>query len=590
VKDAAPEAPPPDPWADALTVADLMALDPAAFGGVRLRGRPGPARDLWLDRLRAGLPAGAPWRKVPAHATEERLLGGLDLAATLSAGRPVARKGLLAEADGGIAVLAMAERASPTTAAHLVQALDEGRVRVERDGLGGSAAARLGVVALDEAAEPDEAPPPALTERLAFDIPLDMIRPHGGVPGGDLAAARRRFETTTVDETLVRALCGATLALGVASPRAAIFALRVARASAALAGREEANESDASLAARLVLGPRATQVPLEEMEPEEDTPPDEPPPDEPPENPEDDSAPPPEEDLAEKLAEMLIEAARATLPEGLLAKLRAAEARRGRAPATGTAGQMRKALMRGRPVGVRPGTPEGGRRLDLVETLRAAAPWQPLRRRERADAVVRVLVQREDFRIRRFKRPAETVTIFVVDASGSQAAQRLGEAKGAVELLLAEAYVRRDRVALIAFRGTGAQLLLPPTRSLARAKRELAGLPGGGGTPLALGLDAGRAEAEAARRHGWTPTLVVLTDGKANLRRDGQGGRAAAFAEAEQAARAVALEGVAAILIDTSARPNPDAAKLALAMDARYLPLPRADARAVSAAIRDAAP
>jgi magnesium chelatase subunit D len=199
-----------------------------------------------------------------------------------------------------------------------------------------------------------------------------------------------------------------------------------------------------------------------------------------------------------------------------------------------------------------------------------------------------VLVRREDFRIRRFKRPAETVTIFVVDASGSSAAQRMGEAKGAVELLLAESYVRRDRVALVAFRGTGARLILPPTRSLARAKRELAGLPGGGGTPLALGIDAGLLEAEAARRHGWTPTLVLLTDGRANVRRDGEGGRAAAMAEAEAAGRQVRLLGVAAILIDTSPRPNPEAARLALAMDARYLPLPRADAATVTAAVRGA--
>jgi magnesium chelatase subunit D len=195
-------------------------------------------------------------------------------------------------------------------------------------------------------------------------------------------------------------------------------------------------------------------------------------------------------------------------------------------------------------------------------------------------------VRREDFRIRRFRRPAETLTIFLVDASGSAAAQRLAEAKGAVELLLAESYVRRDRVALIAFRGTGAEPVLPPTRALARAKRALGGLPGGGGTPLAAALDAGLAEAEAALRHGWTPTLVLLTDGRANVARDGTGGRERAAADAALSARRIRARGVAALFIDSSARPNPAAATLAAEMGARYLALPRGEAGALAAAIR----
>jgi magnesium chelatase subunit D len=251
---------------------------------------------------------------------------------------------------------------------------------------------------------------------------------------------------------------------------------------------------------------------------------------------------------------------------------------------------MRRSANRGRPLGARPGKLEGGARLDVVETLRSAAPWQPLRRRETGVPEIamggRVLIRRDDFRIKRFKRPAETATVFCVDASGSSAAQRLAEAKGAVELLLAESYVRRDRVALVAFRGTGGELILPPTRSLVRAKRGLAGLPGGGGTPLAAGIDIAAEEAEAARRRGWTPSIVLLTDGRANVTREGVGGRAAAEAEALAAARRVRLSGVAALLIDTSPRANPKAAEIALEMGARYLALPRADAAVLSEAIR----
>ena len=139
----------------------------------------------------------------------------------------------------------------------------------------------------------------------------------------------------------------------------------------------------------------------------------------------------------------------------------------------------------------------------------------------------------------RFKHRSETTTIFVVDASGSSALHRLGEAKGAVELLLADCYVRRDRVALVAFRGKAAELLLPPTRSLVRAKRCLADLPGGGGTPLASGIEAGLALADAVKRRGGTPLLVLLTDGRANVARDGQGGRTQAGEEALTGARLV---------------------------------------------------
>ncbi|MFN5457531.1 VWA domain-containing protein, partial [Bradyrhizobium sp.] len=112
-----------------------------------------------------------------------------------------------------------------------------------------------------------------------------------------------------------------------------------------------------------------------------------------------------------------------------------------------------------------------------------------------------------------FKQRSGTTTIFVVDASGSSALQRLAEVKGAVELLLAECYIRRDEVALIAFRGKGAELLLPPTRSLTRAKRSLAALPGGGGTPLSAAIFAATELALAVKAKGQAPTIVLMTDG-----------------------------------------------------------------------------
>jgi magnesium chelatase subunit D len=227
--------------------------------------------------------------------------------------------------------------------------------------------------------------------------------------------------------------------------------------------------------------------------------------------------------------------------------------------------------------------PERGARLNLIETLRSAAPWQQLRR---PPGTVRIVVRREDFRITRFRDRTATTTIFVVDASGSQALARLAEAKGAVELLLAECYVRRDQVALIGFRGHGAELLLPPTGALARARKCLAGLPGGGATPLAAGIDAAALLADALRRRGQSPVVVLLTDGRANIARDGTPGRAKAEADALAAAQAFRAGGTTAILIDTAPRPSQAAQNLADAMGARNLALPLADAGRLAGAVR----
>jgi magnesium chelatase subunit D len=294
-------------------------------------------------------------------------------------------------------------------------------------------------------------------------------------------------------------------------------------------------------------------------------------------------------DIDRALDEIILAAVQASLPPDVLAALRASPGR-SQARSFGKAGAPQKSNKRGRPAGVLRGDLRTGAKLNVIETLRAAAPWQPLRRREAAvtgatSARPRVLIRKDDFRITRFKQRTETTTIFVVDASGSAALHRLAEAKGAVELLLADCYIRRDQVALIAFRGSVAELLLPPTRSLARAKRSLAGLPGGGGTPLAAGLDAAFALSDSIRRKGQTPTVILLTDGRANIARDGSQGRPRAEEDATSAARQLRAAGVTTVLVDTSPRPGPLAESFAKEMGARYLPLPHADATTLSKAV-----
>ncbi len=614
----APE-PAPDPsvrlFEAALTAARLFAVDPHGLGGVALRAQAGPVRDVWLSALRTLLPALAPIRRVPLHVGEDRLLGGLDLAATLTAGRPVAERGLLAAADGGVLILAMAERAPGSTVSAVTAAMDRGVVSAERDGLTLRHPARFGVVALDEGIGEDEGLPAALLDRQAFRLDLERVAPSDAVvaeavieaEGGEaVAEARGRLARVTVGDDVAEALASTALALGIDSLRAVILALRAARAAAALDGAARVSETHARLAAEIVLAPRATQLPMapEDAAEEDQQPPDQEPP--PPEPPAEQEEPPPENpddqnqddqrqpETMPDLDELILAAAAAAIPPNLLAQLQLNRDRRSPGRGAGKAGAPQQSRSRGRPLGTRRGLPRGGQRLALVDTLRAAAPWQPLRRRERGplgpdaniDAGKRVEVRPDDCRITRFKQRTETTVVFVVDASGSTAFNRLAEAKGAVELLLADCYVRRESVALIAFRGTGAELLLPPTRSLTRAKRSLAGLPGGGGTPLAAGLEAAADLADAVSRKGQTPILILLSDGSGNIGRDGQPGRAAAETDATAAATRLRLAGHTTLFIDTSPRARPKARELAAAMAARYLALPRADSLTLSNAVK----
>jgi magnesium chelatase subunit D len=201
---------------------------------------------------------------------------------------------------------------------------------------------------------------------------------------------------------------------------------------------------------------------------------------------------------------------------------------------------------------------------------------------------LRLLVRPSDLRIRRHQERTERVLIFAVDASGSAALARLAEAKGAIELLLARAYSRRDHVALISFRGNGAELILPPTRSLVQTKRRLSGLPGGGGTPLAAALRLAGETALRARTRGLTPILVLLTDGRANVGLDGAPGRERALAEAMQMARSWRATGAASVVIDTASRPEAGLRQLAVTLGGAYLALPRADAARMSNALETA--
>jgi magnesium chelatase subunit D len=391
-----------------------------------------------------------------------------------------------------------------------------------------------------------------------------------------LAEARQRLPHITTPDTAIAELTEVAARLGVYSLRAPLQALAVARASAALSGADGIEEPDILTAIELVLAPRATMMPEATEEQADDTPP--PPPEETPDTPEDEGESP----MDMPPVEVLLEAARAMLPPDLLARLMAGKAKS--SGAAGGSGAKKTGNRRGRPLPPRAGRMGGNARVDLVATLRAAAPWQTIRRNATGESD-KVHVRLSDIRIRRFEETSDRAIIFVVDASGSAAMARLGEAKGAVELLLAEAYARRDHVALIAFRGDGSDVLLPPTRSLVQTKRRLATLPGGGGTPLAAGLKAALHLVALIKGKGMTPSIALLTDGRANVDLGGNANRAQAAEDASMMARIIRAEGISGIVIDTGQRPTKGLDTLARDMGAPYLPLPRADSRSVSRAV-----
>jgi magnesium chelatase subunit D len=579
-------AAPASVWERANLAAALFAIDPS-LGGVVLRGAAGPAQQAWFAALRDLLLAGVPVRRLSPGIGDDALIGGLDLAATLRAGRSIAGRGVLAQASGGILVLAMAERLPPATAARIVAAMDRD-VSEERAG----STAGFGIIAIDEGQDEDERPPAALTERLAFCLDL------GEVGWRDLARrfwdkaqireARMRLASVRNDAAVIEALVTLAANLGVRSLRAPLHALRAARAFAALRGSDEVEESDVVAAAQLVLAPRATTFPSAESSPDDrDAANAEA---ESPERGSGEGAEPPAERSPEELrraelTDLVLAATAAAIPPGLLALI-AAGAGRAKSGRERTKAAKSVPARRGRPTAARRGALREGR-LSLVDTLRAAAPWQVSRRREGGERDARrFIVRPEDFRIVRFRARSEQTAVFVVDASGSSAAQRLAEVKGAIELLLVDCYVRRDSVALIAFRGVSGEIILPPTRSLARAKRTLSSLPGGGGTPLASGLDVALALADNLRRRGRRPLLVLMTDGRANIARDGAPGRERALEDALAAATRIRAIEIAALAIDTSplsrTETEPPTLRVARAMKARYIKLPNADAARVS--------
>jgi magnesium chelatase subunit D len=597
-------------WNDALTSLQLLQIDPSGFGGIWLRAPFGPVRERWLRHL---LAAGLNTVKVPGSVDMERLLGGIDLSLTLQTGSLHMQSGLLQQADQGVVCISMAERFPDALMAPMTQAMDTQSLPPLRMSDGSESAPRtqFGVVALDESM--DDEPPigKSLQERLGLWFDLQALAP-SDVPelefsqagSGDssqqaldirisaekLHQARQLLPHIQWSDDQALAVCATALGLGIDSLRAPTLALRIACCHAALNMRSRVSDEDLEFAARRVLAPRATRWPAPaEQQPAPDTsqeaeqePPDQQAQQDPP--PADQSSqdePPTDSPSAEDLQEMMIASALASLPPNLLDSL-LTKPGSSQGNSSGRSGQFRSGMQRGRPLPPRPGRPAGHARLHVLATLRAAAPKQKLRS---GAGQGRVAIRSEDFHVHRFQQNSASCMILALDASGSAALQRLAEAKGAVELLLQQSYARRDSVCIVAFRGAKAQLLLPMTRSLVRAKRAMTGLPGGGGTPLALALKMACEQSIQLQRQGVTPILVVLSDGRANVTLQGLGGRVQAQADALLWVQQWRQTGHRSLWIDTSIQPDPQVQNLADAMGASYMPMPQVQAQRMANAM-----
>ena len=597
-------------WNDALTSLQLLQIDPSGFGGIWLRAPFGPVRERWLRHL---LASGLNTVKVPGSVDMERLLGGIDLSLTLQTGSLHMQSGLLQQADQGVVCISMAERFPDALMAPMTQAMDTQSLPPLRMSDGSESAPRtqFGVVALDESM--DDEPPigKSLQERLGLWFDLQALAP-SDVPelefsqagSGDssqqafdirisaekLRQARQLLPHIQWSDDQALAVCATALGLGIDSLRAPTLALRVACCHAALNMRSRVSDEDLEFAARRVLAPRATRWPAPaEQQPAPDTsqeaeqePPDQQAQQDPP--PADQSSqdePPTDSPSAEDLQDMMIASALASLPPNLLDNL-LTKPGSSQGNSSGRSGQFRSGMQRGRPLPPRPGRPAGHARLHVLATLRAAAPKQKLRS---GAGQGRVAIRSEDFHVHRFQQNSASCMILALDASGSAALQRLAEAKGAVELLLQQSYARRDSVCIVAFRGAKAQLLLPMTRSLVRAKRAMTGLPGGGGTPLALALKMACEQSIQLQRQGVTPILVVLSDGRANVTLQGLGGRVQAQADALLWVQQWRQTGHRSLWIDTSIQPDPQVQNLADAMGASYMPMPQVQAQRMANAM-----
>ncbi|WP_225829086.1 putative cobaltochelatase [Streptomyces naphthomycinicus] len=610
---------------DDLRLALLLNAVSPAVGGVLVRGEKGTAKSTAVRALSALLPevavvpgcrfscdpaapdpacpdgphepgsgAGRPARMVelPVGASEDRLVGALDIERALAEGVKAFEPGLLADAHRGILYVDEVNLLHDHLVDLLLDAAAMGASYVEREGVSVRHAARFLLVGTMNPEEGELRP--QLLDRFGLTVEVAASREpdqrvevvkrrlaYDADPAGfaarwateeaavrqRIAAARELLPQVRLGDGALRQIAATCAAFEVDGMRADIVMARTATALAAWAGRTDVLAEDVRQAALLALPHRRRRNPFDapgldedkldetleqtsgENEGEDDPDPDGPGgggggprPDAGPQGGGDTSARPESGEDGEPQATGAGEQSAARASEPFRTKALSV-------PGIGEGAAGRRSRARtehGRTTGAR--RPRGTlTKLHLAATVQAAAPHQRARGRSGPGLVIR----RDDLRQATREGREGNLVLFVVDASGSMAArQRMSAVKGAVLSLLLDAYQRRDKVGLVSFRGAAAEVALPPTSSVDAAAARLESLPTGGRTPLAAGLLKAHEvlRVERLRDPARRALVVVVTDGRAT-------GGPEPVALAGRAARLFAAEGVASVVVDCESGP-----------------------------------
>ncbi|MEW6128889.1 MAG: magnesium chelatase ATPase subunit D [Acidobacteriota bacterium] len=577
------------------------------------------ARMIFADSISQRLP----FIEIPNGVTEDRLLGGLDFERTLKTGKKIFSKGLLAQADSGILYADDAAMLEAKVIDKIAAALDTQAVNVERDGL--SLATAASFVFIGAYCAQERAVSSLLRERVglivetdggnSFDERLEITKRvlhfektakhFTGEFKDEMRALRRQITQAkkllpeiSLSREGIERLSAAALRLGIAGNQADIFASRAAMAHAALKNRQSVNDEDLIAAIQLVLLPRARRLPdfderLEQSNSDSEN-----------QSIGEQNLNGLEQTLAQNhrdspsnsqnsagsnpIENLIIQAMDAFLPKDFLAALSTNQQQpiRRQKATTGKRGEKNN-LMRGRSNrAFAKKTPT--KKIAVAATIRAAAAWQKRRAEvEKTAANAKIKITAADLRFKRFKQKSGILFIFAVDASGSMALNRLAQAKGAMTHLLQEAYIHRDKVAMLTFRGNQADVVLPPTRSVELAKRAVDAIPTGGSTPLAAALIkaievAGQAHSQEISQ----AVLLLFTDGRANIglgKRNEKSKNSSALLQEELGQLGLLLKEtfITSVVIDTRANylANNDGRNLAATLAAQYIYLPRAEGR-----------